>query len=85
MDKVYVIKGSLRCYALGWFALIPLLGIGPAAVAILIYKRVQRETGEEWNPARRQLYCGWILSWLGLLFSTVVGGLALAAVVRGMM
>ena len=84
MDKVYVIKGSLRCYALGWLALIPFLGIGPAAAALLLFERVRREAGEEWNPARRQLYCGRILSWVGLLFSTVVCGLALAAVVREM-
>ena len=83
MDKVYVIRGSLRCFTLGWFALLPGLGVIPGVIAIVISRRVRRETGEEWNPARRHLYCGWLLAWCGLLLSALLlGGMLAVAISR---
>src|SRR5712691_7840680 len=43
MDKIRVIKRSLRCFTSGWFGLVPILGIPVAFRAIILYRQVQAE------------------------------------------
>ena len=69
MDKVRVIKRSLLCFRMGWLGLIPLLGVPPAAIAIIISKRTQMEVAEQWNPAGKYLFWGCLLAWAGLALS----------------
>jgi hypothetical protein len=76
MDKVRVIKRSLRCYNAAWFALVPVLGILPAVVAIAQYHKVRIEVGEAWNPAASYLRWGCVIAWCGLALSAVALGLA---------
>ena len=58
MDKIRVIKLSLRCLRSGLLGLIPVIGISFIIAAFICYRRVRREAGTEWNPARRQLCWG---------------------------
>ena len=58
MDKIRVIKLSLRCLRYGLLGLIPVIGIPFIITAFICYGRARREAGGEWNPARRQLYWG---------------------------
>jgi hypothetical protein len=73
MDKVLVINQSLRCYRWSWFSLIPLLGIGPALIAINLFRKANAETGGGWNPARRYAVCGLLVAIIGLLLSAGIG------------
>ena len=85
MDKVRVIKWSLRCFRLGWFSLVPILGIVPAAFAITSYGRAKAEAGAEWNPAARFLFWGCVLAWLGLAVSALVVGFAMLIILRSLL
>jgi len=74
MDKVRVIKHSLYCYRLSWFALIPLLGVVPAIICLTWFRRVGNEAGEHWNPGRTFALMGRLIATAGLLGSLIVGG-----------
>ena len=71
MDKIRVIKGSLLCFNLGWFGLVPLLGIVPAVLAIQYYGKVSREVQAGWNPARKFAVTGVVVAYVGLLEALV--------------
>ena len=52
MDKVEVIQRSLRCFTLGLFGILPVLGIPFAVMALSNYFQVKRIAGAHWNPAQ---------------------------------
>ena len=72
MNKVRVIERSIRCQALGWVGVLPVLGVIPAVIAIVLYHRTARESGDNWNPAGQCARLGLVLSWIGLGLSAVV-------------
>ena len=85
MNKVRLIERSIRCQALGWSGVVPVLGVIPAVIAIVLYHRAAKEAGGYWNPAGPCARQGWMLSWIGLGLSVVlvaVGGAALIAQLR---
>ena len=83
MDQVRVIERSLRCCTAGWLGLIPLLGLVPATVAVILFHQVRAETGGNWNPAHAHLKCGYVLGWIGLLLSGLwVGGVLVVVINR---
>jgi hypothetical protein len=84
MDKVRVINWSLRCFRLGWFGLVPILGIVPAAAAIVCHGRARTEAGAEWNPAAKFLFWGAVLAWIGLALSALVVGLTMMIILRSL-
>jgi hypothetical protein len=69
MDKVRVIEGSMRCFVCGWLSLVPVLGLAAGFVAIAEYLFIHRMTPGQWNPARKYLQSGILLSILGLLIN----------------
>jgi hypothetical protein len=78
MNKVRVIEQSVACQRFGVRSLVPLIGIGAAIEALRCYWRVRAEVGDEWNPARPQLIRGVVLSWTGVLITSVlIAGVAL--------
>jgi hypothetical protein len=77
--RIRLIERSLRCFALGSFSLIPLIGLPLAVLAILLHFQVWAESEKEWNPARRYLFAGFYLAWFGALVS--LGALALFVLV----
>ena len=75
MDKVRVIERSLRCFIAGCLSLVPLLGLIPAVIAIVLAHQVRNETGQAWNPARGYLIWGSALAWSGLAITLLALGL----------
>jgi hypothetical protein len=45
-DRVRMIRRSTRCFVFGILGAVPLLGIGPACLALLLHRQVGEETGE---------------------------------------
>ena len=83
MDQVSVIERSLRCFTAGLLGLIPLLGLVPATVAVILFHQVRAELEGQWNPAHAHLKWGCVLGWIGLLLSGLwVGGVLVAVVNR---
>ena len=71
MNKVQVIERSLRCFVFGLLGLVPVLGMGLAVVAFYHFNKTRAEVGDEWNPARKYLNCGFALAGFGLFLSLV--------------
>jgi hypothetical protein len=65
MDRVQIIERTLRCYHAGWWSLIPILGLAPAAAAFYLFLQIRAETEGEWNPAATHLRWGIFLASLG--------------------
>ena len=83
MDQVRVIERSLRCFTAGWLGLIPLLGLVPATVAVMLFHQVRAEAGGHWNPAHAHLKWGYVLGWIGLLLSGLwIGGVMVVVINR---
>ena len=82
MDQVRVIERSLRCCVAGCLGLIPVLGLLPALVAIVLHHQVQAEVKGGWNPARSHLAWGVSLAWCGVLLTTLAVGIQVARVLQ---
>jgi hypothetical protein len=86
MNKVRVIERSIRCQALGWVGVLPVLGVIPAVIAIVLYHKASSEAGDHWNPSEQCARSGFVLSWIGLGLSAIlvaVGGAVLISHLRG--
>ena len=57
-DKIHLIEGSLRCFAFGLTALLPLIGIPFAVIALANFRTVFFSKSKLWNPAERYLRVG---------------------------
>jgi len=73
--RISLMERSLRCFVFGLLSLIPLIGLGPALLAIGLHFRIWSETADAWNPAKRYLVMGFCLAWFGILLS--LGAIAL--------
>ena len=83
MPKSEMIRRSLRCFALGWWSLIPVVGIFTAPLAFADFRAVVTGKGRRWNAAMWQLAFGAWLAGLGLMITLVVGGLIALAIIEG--
>ena len=79
LSKARMLESSLRCFALGWFSLVPLLGLPAAIAALGISWRARASHKGLWNAAHRYLVAGHLMALVGLLVSTGVILLAIAA------
>ena len=73
MPKSEMLRSSMRCFKLGWWSLIPLLGVVPAILALLEFRAVVVGTGPRWNAARTRLMLGAWLAGVGLVISILLG------------
>ena len=71
MDRIAATRTSLKGFVYGLFGLVPILGLVPAIKAWLCWRQVHRHY-QDWNPARKYLYWGLILSWLALIGNLMV-------------
>lgn len=76
MPKSEMLRRSLRCFALGWWSLVPVLGLIPAALAFADFRAVVLRKGRRWNAARTRLLLGAILAGLGVLLTGIVATVA---------
>jgi hypothetical protein len=58
--------------------MIPVLGVIPAVVAVVLFHKVRNEAGRAWNPARGYLLCGCVLAWLGISINVLALGSRIA-------
>ena len=68
-DRILLIERSLRCFVFGLLSLVPLVGLGPAVLAIRMHFKTRAGNAGEWNPAQRYVRAGYGLAWLGTLLS----------------
>ncbi len=66
LTKIEMIERSMRCFVLGLFSLLPVIGIPMALVSLSNYRRVKRGQGTQWNPAQRYLFWGALCARMGL-------------------
>jgi hypothetical protein len=53
LTKIEMIERSMRCFVLGLFGLLPVIGIPMALMALRESSRVKFGQGAMWNPANR--------------------------------
>ena len=70
--QVRAIRSSLACFALGWFALLPGVGVAFAVLAWWQSIRAKAYERQAWNPARLYRVWGVCLAVVGIL-TTLVG------------
>lgn len=73
MPKSEMLRRSLRCFVLGWWSLVPVLGVIPAALAFVDFRAVVLRKGRRWNAARTRLLLGALLAGLGVLLTGIIG------------
>ena len=77
MDRITVIRQSLRGFVFGILACVPVIGLLPGLYALVCWSRVRRRYANQWNPASGYLKAGAILGFLGFL-SSVITAFAIA-------
>ena len=80
MPKSEMIRRSMRCFALGWWSLVPLLGLIPAMLAFTDFRAVVLGMGRRWNAGRTRLLLGAWLAGLGILITLLVGAVITLAI-----
>jgi hypothetical protein len=78
LNRIELINSSLRCFTLGVFSLLPIIGLPIAAMVLARIWSIRRRSKGIWNPAERYLH------WSGIFASWGAGFSSLAAVVFGM-
>lgn len=81
MEKIRLIEGSLKTLEMGWYALIPFIGVFFAVISVVVFARTITFAEGQWNPAKAHLFGGMALALLSLLGH----GLLLAIAAWGLM
>ncbi len=84
MDRIEAIRRSMRVFALGWIALLPLLGLIPAICALVSVGQIRARYQDSWNPASRYLKAGSVMARIGFYASATIIFLVIAAFVLGL-
>jgi hypothetical protein len=66
--KIRMIKASLRCFAFGLLALLPVIGIPFGIVALFFSGQVRAGKKRFWNPAQPYWICGVLCAAIGIIF-----------------
>jgi hypothetical protein len=78
--EVEIVQRSMRCFFLGIFSLIPLIGPVFSVMSFVHSGKVRQLRGSEWNPAGRYWFWGGILAWLGILMTVAAFFIALIVI-----
>ena len=70
--KIKMMKGSIRCLALGLLGLLPLIGVPFALAALWTSYSTRRWERQFWNPAKPQRILGLVCAALGALIWSLV-------------
>jgi hypothetical protein len=77
--RIELIAGSMRCFALGIFSLLPILGLPIAVLVLAMRWRIGRRARGFWNPAALYLHWGCqCASWGTALSSLVAIGVGMS-------
>ena len=80
MPKSEMLRRSMRCFALGWWSLVPVIGLLPALLAFVDFRAVVLGMGRRWNAGRTRLLIGGWLAGLGTLISLIIGAVITIAI-----
>lgn len=72
MDRITAIECSLRGFVCGLFGLLPFLGLAPAVVALICWRKVSNRCRGQWNPAARYLSVGVGCALFGIAMSLLL-------------
>jgi hypothetical protein len=80
MLKSQMIRRSMRCFTLGWWSLVPVIGFVPALLAFIDFRAVVLGMGRRWNAGRTRLLIGVWLAGLGMLITLIIGAIITLAI-----
>ncbi|MDR3458715.1 MAG: hypothetical protein P4N60_14795 [Verrucomicrobiae bacterium] len=72
VQKIKMMKASIRCLTFGLLGLIPIIGLPFALAAAWTSGRVRKLEQKFWNPARPQRVLGFVCAAIGTLVWTLV-------------
>jgi hypothetical protein len=72
MDKIDLIRRSLRCFACGMIGLLPFIGIPFAVAAIWDFRRAFFGKSNLWNAAGPYLHFGFACAMAGILLDLLI-------------
>jgi hypothetical protein len=80
--KIEMIESSLRCFVLGLFSLLPVVGIPLLLLTFQQSRRVNEICRNQWNPAHRCLWWGMVCARLGVALTALEGVAAMAVYIQ---
>lgn len=72
MGKLEMMEASFRCFRLGLWSLMPIIGIPIIFRTLTLNLRVETGSGTMWNPASGYLFWGAMLARLALMLNLVI-------------
>ncbi|MDB6025073.1 MAG: hypothetical protein JWM68_1296 [Verrucomicrobiales bacterium] len=84
-ERIYIIQESMRCFVYSLCGFVPLVGILPAILSIVFYRRARIATGMDWNPARTYLRWGIVLAWFNLIVEVIILTVVIIAIVAAVL
>lgn len=72
MDRVELIRRSVRCFTFGLLGLIPVLGLPVAGLALSEFVRATRRAAVEWNPGSAYLHSGLVLACVAMTLTAAL-------------
>jgi hypothetical protein len=82
-SRIEVIRRSMKCFAFGWLALVPLFGLPFAVHGLSLFRAVRRESAGMWNPAANHLLGGAALSVAGIVLTVTWVGIVANGAING--
>jgi hypothetical protein len=79
MERIELVRRSLRCFTFGVLGLSPLLGLPVAGLAMGEFVRATRRAGAQWNPASKWLHWGLALACVSVTLPPAILQLLVAA------
>jgi hypothetical protein len=72
LTKIEMIERSMRCFELGLFGLLPVIGIPLAVMSLFQSQRVKLGQGALWNPAQRYWFWGGVCARMGIALTLII-------------
>lgn len=67
IDRVRLIRRSMRCFTFGLLGVVPVFGAGFAWQALRLRRAISAEVGDAWEPP--PVYCYWVIGMIAVLVS----------------
>jgi hypothetical protein len=84
LAKSEMLRRSMRCFVLGWWSLVPVLGVVPAMLAFADFRAVVLRKGSQWNAAVVRLVVGACLAGIGLMLSLGIGTILTIVILKSL-
>jgi hypothetical protein len=71
MERILIIRKSMIAFGCGLVGVLPVIGLLPAIVTLIYWRRVLKMSRGQWNPAAGYLRAGAFLALCGLAGTTL--------------